>query len=67
MVKRSIGLSFIAISVILISYKWIVEFVGGGQVAGTIVNLSSFTFLAGLCFFAWGEYDKHKGNKRKTG
>ncbi|WP_099363475.1 hypothetical protein [Fredinandcohnia onubensis] len=66
MLKRSIGISLIAISVILIGYKWIVEFIGGVPVAGTIINISTFTFLAGLCFLAWGEYDKHRGN-RKTG
>lgn len=67
MVKRSIGISFIVISVILIGFKLIVEFIVGVPVAGTIINLSTFTFLAGLSFLAWGEYDKHKGNKRKTG
>jgi apolipoprotein N-acyltransferase len=67
MVKRSIGISFIVISVILIGYKWIVELVGSAPVAGTIINFSLLIFLAGLCFLAWGEYDKHKGNKRNSG
>ena len=67
MVKRSIGIYFIVISVILIGFKLIIEFIGGVPVAGTIINISTFTFLAGLCFLAWGEYDKHKGNKKKTG
>ncbi|WP_099353088.1 hypothetical protein [Fredinandcohnia onubensis] len=67
MLKRNIGISLISISVILIGIKLIVEFIGGIPVAGTIINISTFTFLAGLCFLAWGEYDKHKGNKRKTG
>ncbi|MEK5442692.1 MULTISPECIES: hypothetical protein [unclassified Fredinandcohnia] len=65
--KNSIGISFIGISVILIGYKWIGEFIGGTSVSGTIVNICTFTFLAGLCFLAWGEYDKRKGHKRKSG
>nr|WP_304214356.1 hypothetical protein [Fredinandcohnia onubensis] len=67
MVKRNIGISLIAISVILIGFKLIVEFIGGVPVAETIINFSTFTFLVGLCFLAWGEYDKHKGNKRNSG
>jgi hypothetical protein len=67
MVKRSVGISLIAISVILIGYKWIVELVGSAPVAGTIINFSLLTFLAGLCFLAWGKYDKHKVNKRNSG
>ncbi|MFD1781509.1 hypothetical protein ACFSFW_22945 [Fredinandcohnia salidurans] len=67
MVKRSTGISLIAISVILIGYKLIVELVGSAPVAGNIINLGTFTFLAGLCFLAWGEYEKHKGNKRNAG
>lgn len=67
MVKRNIGISLIAISVILIGFKSIVEFIGSATVAGNIINLGTFTFLAGLCFLAWGEYDKHKGNKENSG
>ena len=67
MAKRSIGISFIGISVILIGFKWIGEFIGGASVSGTIINISTFTFLAGLCFLAWSEYDKRKGHKRKSG
>ncbi|MEH7237754.1 hypothetical protein [Bacillus sp. JJ1562] len=68
MVKRSIGITFIAISTIAILVKSLSEAFGGALLVGdTIINLSLVCFLAGLCYLSWGEYDKYKDGKRISG
>ncbi|MDR4885940.1 hypothetical protein RGU12_00080 [Fredinandcohnia sp. QZ13] len=67
MIKRSVGISFIAISTILIAVKYLSKAIGGAPVGNTISTLSLLSLLAGLCYLSWGEFDEYKKGIRHSG
>lgn len=67
LVKRSVGISFIAISTILIAFNYFSEAISGRPIEDTLSNFSLLLLLTGMCYLAWGEYDEYKSGKRNTG
>ncbi|THE10349.1 hypothetical protein E1I69_19240 [Bacillus timonensis] len=67
MVKRRVGISFIAISTILIAVNYLSEAIGGAPVGNSISTLSLLLLLAGLCYLSWGEYEEYKKGTRHSG
>ncbi|MCC3357141.1 hypothetical protein [Bacillus sp. REN16] len=63
MVKRSMGILLIAIATILIVVKYVSETFGSVRIWDSISNLSLLSFLVGLCFLSWGEYEVYKKGK----
>lgn len=63
MVKRSVGVSFVAISTILILLKFIGKNTWAAEVTNTLSNTSLLLFLSGLICLAWGQYDESKRGK----
>lgn len=80
MTKRGTGVSFIAISALLISIKYISAAIFGSgveswdqelfnamlsYVGSTLSNFSLWSLLIGIVYIVWGEYEELK-LKRKT-
>ncbi|MFD1738671.1 hypothetical protein ACFSCX_19310 [Bacillus salitolerans] len=58
--RRSVGMSFIAISTILIAIKYISEAMWQGDVGNTLSNFSLLSLIAGIVYLVWGEYEEFK-------
>ncbi|MEH7388547.1 hypothetical protein V7147_24585 [Bacillus sp. JJ1521] len=67
MIKRRIGISFIAIATILIVVEYFSKAIGGLLVGDTISNISLLALLVGFCYLSWGEYDEYKNGNRFSG
>ncbi|WP_449539800.1 hypothetical protein [Ferdinandcohnia sp. Marseille-Q9671] len=65
MVKRKVGISFIAISTILIVIKMVSDIMLGREVGSSLITSSLFALLVGMIYLAWGESEKYKRNKGK--
>ncbi|MFS0861138.1 hypothetical protein [Fredinandcohnia sp. 179-A 10B2 NHS] len=63
MVKKSVGISFVAMSTILILLSFIGKTMWAAEVEKTLSNSGLFLFLTGLVCLSWGKYDESKRGK----
>jgi hypothetical protein len=62
--RRSVGRSFIAISTLLISIKYISEAMWKGDVGSTLSTFSVLSLIAGIVYLVWGEIEEFNKDKR---
>ncbi|WP_113928817.1 hypothetical protein [Bacillus sp. P14.5] len=63
MERRSAGISFFAISTVLISIKYISEAMWQADVGDTLSNASLLALIAGIIYLVWGEYEEFNKGK----
>ncbi|MGD7023616.1 hypothetical protein ACQCVK_13530 [Rossellomorea vietnamensis] len=61
--RRSAGISFFALSTVLISIKYITEAMWQADVGDTLSNASLLSLIAGIVYLVWGEYEEFKKGK----
>ncbi|TYR74472.1 hypothetical protein FZC79_13405 [Rossellomorea vietnamensis] len=61
--RRSAGISFFALSTVLISIKYITEAMWQADVGDTLSNASLLSLFAGIVYLVWGEYEEFKKGK----